>query len=378
MSDPGSANHKPVVSIVKCDNYESISVSKAIRSSIDGLGGILQFVKPGNRVFVKINLLMGSKPEEAVTTHPAVIKAVIEILEEAGCKVIVGDSPGGPASKGRLERAYKKSGVTQALEGTNAELYMGLGGIRTPYPNGKLIKSFEILDIVPKVDKIITLPKLKTHMLTGFTGATKICYGFVPGMAKATYHSTLPDPDDFSDMLLDLTQLINPTLAIMDGVVGMEGKGPSGGEPKKAGAIIASTSAPALDIIATNLVGLDPKDLPILRNAISRKLVSGKLSDIEIVGDKLDTFPFIKFEPAVRKKKGGMRIPRPLRRFLVKRYMNKPVPSKNKCIGCGDCMRACPRECIQIIDKLAVMDYEKCIRCFCCHELCPERAIDIK
>ncbi len=369
---------KPRVSIAKCDAYEPDMVKNAITASLDNLGGISEFVKPGERVFVKINLLMASKPEDAVTTHPTVINAVVRILEGAGCKVIVGDSPGGPSTKGRLERAYRKSGIIQALEGTNAELYMGLEGVRFSYPDGKLIKSFEILKVFGEVDKIITLPKLKTHMLTGFTGATKICYGFVPGMAKATYHSTLPDPDDFSDMLLDLTQLINPTLSIMDGVIGMEGKGPSGGEPKKVGVIIASQSPAALDIVAANMVGLDPKNLPILRNAIQRKMTPAKVDDIIIMGEPIGSFSEIKFEPAVRKKKRGMRIPRPLRRFLVKRYMNKPVPHPERCIGCGDCMRACPRECIQMIDKLAVMDYEKCIRCFCCHELCPERAIDIE
>ncbi len=370
--------NKPVVSIAKCKNYEPDEVAKAVKASLAHLEGISSFVKPGNKVFVKINLLMASKPDEAVTTHPSVINAVVKILEEAGCKVIVGDSPGGPATRGRLERAYRRSGIIGALEGTNAELYRGFDGIRMPCPDGKLIKSFEVLDIVPQVDKIITLPKLKTHMLTGFTGATKICYGFVPGMVKATYHSTLPDPEDFSDMLLDLTELINPTLTIMDGVVGMEGKGPSGGNPKHVGAIIASTDNAALDMTAARLVNLEPKDLTILRTAMKRKLVSGNQNDIEVVGDTLDNFSQISFEPAIRKKKRGIRIPRPIRRFLVKRYMSQPVPLKARCNGCGDCMRACPRQCIQIIDKLAVMDYDKCIRCFCCHELCPERAIDIE
>ena len=369
---------KPVVSIAKCKNYEPDMVTKAVQASLDNLGGISNFVKPGDKVFVKINLLMASKPDEAVTTHPSVINTVVRLLEEAGCKVIVGDSPGGPATKGRLERAYKRSGIIGALEGTNAELYRGLDGIRMPSPDSKLIKSFEIMDIVPQVDKIITLPKLKTHMLTGFTGATKICYGFVPGMVKATYHSTLTDPEDFSDMLLDLTELIKPTLAIMDGVVGMEGKGPSGGSPKHVGAIITSTDNAALDMTAARLVGLKQKDITILRTAIKRKLVSGNPDDIEVLGDTPDTFPQINFEPAIRKKKRGIRIPRPIRRFLVKRYMNKPAPSKARCNGCGDCMRACPRQCIQMIDGLAVMDYDKCIRCFCCHELCPEKAIDIE
>ena len=372
-----SQEQRPKVSIIKCDTYEPAMVEKAIRASLDNLGGISEFVKPGEKVLIKINLLSASKPEEVITTHPTVIRSVVHILEEVGCQVIVGDSPGGPSSKGRLERAYKKAGVVQALEGTNAKLYLGLEGTRTPCPDGKLIKSFEILDVFNEVDKIITLPKLKTHMLTGFTGATKICYGLIPGMVKATYHSTLPDPEDFSDMLLDLTELIDPDLAIMDGIIGMEGKGPAAGDPKTAGAIIASSDSPALDIVASNLVDLDPFEIMILRTAVKRKLTTGKLEDINIIGEDLASFSDIKFEPAVRTKRRRFRIPRPIRRFLVKRYISKPLPVKGRCTGCSDCMRACPRECIQIIDKLAVMEYDKCIRCFCCHELCPERAIDI-
>ncbi len=366
---------RPIVSISLCEEYEIQQVRKAVAEAMEHLGGMGNFVKPGDKVLLKVNLLFPSKPDEVVTSHPTVVKALIELIEKAGGKVIVGDSPGLAFTKSRLEKTYQKCQMDKAIEGTGAELNWNVESARVSNPDGKLLKSLEVIQIIEQVDKVITVPKLKTHTFTTFTGGTKILYGVIPGLTKAAYHAKLPDPKDFSDMLLDIQVYVKPTLTFMDGVIGMEGKGPSGGEAKKAGAFIASTDPVALDIVACNMIKLDPKTVPTISNAVERKMTTGKVEDIEIRGTSLENFSDLKFKLAMKK---DMPIPRFILNFIGNRFTKKPVPDKNKCIGCGICATACPKHCIQIADKLAKINYKECIRCYCCHELCPERAIELK
>lgn len=368
-------SQNPVVSISKCPEYELDKVRSAVGEAIDKLGGIGKFVKPGEKVLLKVNLLFPSKPEEAVTTHPTVVKALIEIIEKHGANVIVGDSPGLAFNKARLEKTYRKCGMYEAIEGTNAELNWNTESIVVKNPNGKIMKSLDVIKILEEVDRVIAVPKPKTHSFTVYTGATKVLYGVMPGLVKASYHSKLPDPKDFCDMLLDVQEYIKTDLFLMDAIVGMDGKGPSGGTPRTVGAILASANPLAMDIVVCSMVGIDPASVPTISNGVTRGLTTGKLKDIEIVGDKLDSFPKIVFEPAMKK---SLPIPKFIMNFVSNRFTKKPVLDPKRCIGCGACVQACPRSCIVLKDKLARMNYNECIRCYCCHELCPERAIDIK
>ncbi|MDG6221476.1 MAG: DUF362 domain-containing protein, partial [Candidatus Thermoplasmatota archaeon] len=345
-------------------------VEKAVWQTLKDLGGIGAFVSPGETVFLKLNLLLAQDAAKAITTHPVVINAVIRILEKQGAHVVVGDSPGGPYTKWRLEQAYKKTGVYEAVEGTGAEVNLDLETVRVSNPGGKLVKSFEVIKPVLETDKIVALPKLKTHVLTGFTGGVKVMYGVIPGIVKTTYHSNLPKVEDFSDMLLDLYLLVKPDLLIMDGVVGMEGQGPSGGDAKKAGFVLASADGVAMDIAACRLIGLGETAASTTRAAIGRGLIS--VEDVESVGDEVLVTPF----KSAAKKKNMFPVPRFMLDFYAKRH-GRPMASKDKCTRCGECAEACPRECIAIKDR-AVMDYNKCIKCYCCHELCPEQAIYVK
>ena len=372
---------KPRISIAMCDSYDAVKVRGAVEESVNLLGGIGQFISPGDKVFLKVNLLMPKAPDDAVTTHPAVVKAVIQILEAAGAKVVVGDSPAMGFTKQRLEKCYKKSQMYEAVEGTGAELNWNLGTVRVSYPEGKLIKNFEIIEAAAKADKIVSLPKLKTHSFTTFTGAIKIHYGLIPGFVKAGYHAKLPDPMDFSEMLLDLALWAKPALIIMDGVIGMDGAGPSGGKPNRAGAIMAGTDAVAMDVVATTLVKMSPMSVPAISNAVKRGITTGKATDVEIVGACLDQFASVKFEAPKAARK--VRIPGFVLNAVSKRWTKRPVPNPAKCIACGECAKMCPKKCIKIEAKgkakpIAVMDYKKCIRCYCCHEVCPEKAIDLK
>jgi uncharacterized protein (DUF362 family) len=223
------------VSLVRCEDYDRQRVDSALRSCLERLGGMGLYVRPGDKVVIKPNLLRGSKPEAAIVTHPEVVRAAVRLAQEAGGIVTIIDSPGGPANENLMRRAYNQAGWDAVAAETGATLSYNVAAVQVPSPEGKLIKRFDLLEEVTKADCVITLPKLKTHGLVRFTGATKILFGVVPGMLKMGYHTKLQTAAAFSEMLLDLLGLVKPRLAIMDAVVGMEGNGPAAGNPRQIG-----------------------------------------------------------------------------------------------------------------------------------------------
>ncbi|MFO7618340.1 MAG: DUF362 domain-containing protein [Thermoplasmata archaeon] len=365
---------KPAVSVSRCQNYERNRVRLAVGDAVSALGGIERFVKPGEKVLLKVNLLFPSKPEEAVTTHPAVVKALIELVEKAGARAIVGDSPGLTFSKARLEKTYRKCGMYDAIDGTKAELNWNTGSMMVENPKGHIMKSLEMVQVLDEVDRVIAMPKPKTHSFTVYTGATKVLYGMMPGLVKAAYHSKLPDVNDFSNMLLDIQEYVKADLFLMDAVVGMDGLGPSGGDPVKVGAILASADPLAMDVVACGMVGIDPATVPTISNGVKRGLTTGNIADIEVLGADPKKFPWVRFRPAMKK---GLAVPKFMLRFVGNRVTRRPVPT-SRCVGCGACVMGCPRNCIKLVKGKARVDYSRCIRCYCCHELCPERAIELR
>ena len=244
---------------------------------------------------------------------------------------------------------------------------------------------FDLLEEVTRSDCVITLPKLKTHGLVRLTGATKILFGVVPGMLKIGYHTKLQTAAAFSEMLLDLLGLVKPRLAIMDAVVGMEGKGPSAGSPRQVGVIAASADSVALDVVCAHLVGLSAREYPLLAAAVHRGLSTGRLEDIVVLGEAVENLRVPDFKTPPGNPDVGMIpsvLPRRLRSWVTGELLERPVASPDRCTGCQTCLRSCPVQAISMEGtsgkKFAVMDAAICIRCYCCHELCPENAIDLK
>lgn len=369
-----------IVSLIRCPDYGAEHVDTAVRTAVDYLGGIGRFVQPGQNVVVKPNLLRSSKPEAAIATHPAVVRAVVKLVQEAGGQVTVLDSPGGPANAAYVRRAYREAGWEQVAKETGAKLGLDFAPEARPSPDGKLIKHFEIIAAVARADCVISLPKLKTHGLTRFTGATKILFGTIPGLQKIGYHTRFQSAEDFSEMLLDLLLAVQPRLAIMDAVVGMEGKGPAAGHPRNINAILASEDSVALDVIASTMVGIAPLSIPILRNAVARGLTTGKASDIQVAGADLASMLVHDFLPPPgnpRVDSMPLGLPLALRSWINSQMLMTPRADPLRCTGCQTCFSSCPVQAITMVQKKAVMDNEKCIHCYCCHELCPETAIDL-
>jgi heterodisulfide reductase subunit A-like polyferredoxin len=199
-------------------------------------------------------------------------------------------------------------------------------------------------------------------------------------MIKADYHMRLNSIDNFAEHLVDICEAVKPVFSIIDGIEGMEGDGPSAGEKRHVGLILASNSPYALDGVASKIIGIDSSIVPTIKAASLRNLYDGSLKDIKIKGvqpAEINVEPF-KLPKSVNVNFVGGRVPRVVEKMILNNLRPKPVFNYELCVSCGDCKRSCPPGIIDMSSGKPVPDLSKCIRCFCCHELCPKKAVDIK
>lgn len=372
---------KSKVSIVECRDYEQNRVDEAVQESINLIGGLGSIVRPGQKVLIKVNALNGSPPENAVNTHPAIVSAVVKAIKKLGANPLVGDCPGDP--RALIENTMQSNGIEEATKAAGGKLIdpyqSGVSEIPSPSQN-KNIRSHKIAKGVIDADVIINLPKLKTHNLTLFTGAIKNLFGCVPGFSKAKYHALAPHPTEFSKSLVDILEIVKPRLNIMDAVFGMEGKGPSFGEKRFMGAIMASVDAVALDAVASASIGYKPFEIETTRIAHERGLGQGDLGQIEIKGTRLNEIKQDWKHP-VDIHRLSRYIPNFILKLLhpfAKHLKIDPVIIQENCTQCLICLKNCPTHTIHQKNGKIEIDLSNCIMCFCCHELCPHRAIKLK
>jgi len=369
----------PQVYIGRCPSYAQDAVESAIRQAVAALGGIDRYVRPGQRVLLKPNLLLSKPPDTAIDTHPAVVQAVANLVREARAQPIIADSPGGGAgyNPAGLRSLYRITGLKSVAEMTGAELNLDCSSLEVPYPAGALVKRLDIIRPAVTADAIINLPKLKTHGLLRFTGAVKNLFGLVPGRIKLGYHSKLQDTERFADMLLDLALWARPTLTIVDAIVAMEGEGPSAGRPRNLGLLLAGEDTSAVDLAALAIISLDPQTVPTIRVARQRDLPGSREAELEIVGLRLAEARVGDFYAPQEGSPSVLLGPPGFRRWAERQLVARPQAGP-RCTGCGICADSCPAEAISIQKRRAQMDYGRCIRCYCCHEFCPHRAIELR
>lgn len=364
-----------VVALVRCEDYDSKNVEKAVASGISLLGGIDKFIIPEEKLLLKPNLLAPDPPEKCVTTHPAVFAAVAGMALKAGASVTYGDSPAGLY---KMRTAARKAGLLEICEKLNLHPADFAEGKRVSFPEGLQNKSFMVAAGVLEADGMISLPKFKTHGLTTFTGAIKNQFGCVPGLLKGEFHAKLPEPERFAAMLCDLNLFLKPRIYIMDGIMALEGNGPRRGRPRAMKVLLFSTDPVALDATACRMIGIDPAELPMIRVAQQNGLGKYEKESIELLGDPFDSFYCPDFDvarPGLMAAVSSSRV----RNWLVPR----PVVDESGCVCCGICVETCPVRPRAIFWRGAEKEnppkynYDRCIRCYCCQELCPEGAIEI-
>ena len=357
----------------KCGSYNQEEVSKNITSLLTSMGGAASFIKPGQRVLLKPNMLSCKSPDHAATTHPAVVEAVAKAFIEAGAEVIIGDSP--PAVFGRTDQYWEKTGFARAAANSGATLQCFETAEKQAIEfetNGKRL-STHIVKTFFEADLVVNLPKLKTHNLTRITAAVKNLFGLVPGLQKALWHKVFPKSLEFSNFMTDLAHKLPTAITILDAVEGMEGQGPAGGNRIFPGFILAATCPVAIDRAICAIANLDENSVAMLRRA--RELNWGPASASELVfeGAKIDEIAIKDFK--VPSAPIQDRIPDLLLNNLKKLVWAGPALKPGKCIKCGRCKEICPVDAIGITQTEAVFDRKKCISCFCCMEVCPVDAI---
>ncbi len=366
------------VALKKCSTYKNEELRSNLEELLHQLGGLSSFIDQGQTVLLKVNLLMGKDPEEAVTTHPEFVRVLGRMIKDLGAEVLIADSPGGPFNERILKKAYKKAGLLKMAEEEDFKLNYITTSKSIDFPEGRINKSFQLADYLDEADLIINLPKLKTHGLTMYTGGVKNLFGCIPGVLKADYHLRMQSVYDFSRMLNDLAELVKPSLTIMDAVVGMEGEGPSNGKRRNFNYLLASESPFYLDLAAVKLIGIKPPDrVPSIKAALEDGIIDSE--ELQILGEQLIPYTDV-IIPKIEKENNllNTRMPDFLADILEKMLRPKPVFKEDKCVGCRTCAENCPPDAITMVDNFPEVDLSACIRCFCCQELCPYDAVEIK
>ncbi len=363
------------VSIVRCGDYGREAVDAAVLQSLESTGGIGGVVRPGDSVLLKVNLLSPTGPEAAVTTHPAVVRAVAGAVLEAGGQPIIADAPGYLYAGGK-SKALRKSGILEAAEqlGIRAVQFENMERpfIRTEVPGAEWMHEVMAARLALESDVIISLPKLKTHSGTWYTGAIKNMFGCVATRSRKQAHN-LGVHEKFAGAVVDIFSAVKPALAVMDAVVGMEGEGPQHGRPRHTGLIMASRDCVALDSVASTLIGFNPLEILTVRNAAARGLGEGELDAIDIAGERLDDVSVDYEKPSGRQIDIHPWLMRVGSRFV------KVEPSlvREECTRCEICMKSCPADAITM-EPYPVIDRKACIECYCCSEMCPEGAMVVR
>lgn len=363
------------IAFVKSSGYNSASA--AVRQSVEFLGGIGNFIKPGMKVLLKPNLLFGTDPAKCVTTHPEIIRAVIDLVREAGADPVMGDSP--VIGAGSLH--YIRAGFRDLC----AELqvpWIDFENDAVEVAGRHAFKKITIARIVHEADAVINLPKVKTHGQTYLTLSVKNMFGIIPGVRKAQWHLIVgSDPLKFAEMLVEVCYLRKPVLNIVDGIIAMHGNGPRGGKPYPLGYVIAGADPSAVDTAICYMLGVKSEKVPTLTAAAKLGVGETRLENLHFLGDKPEDAKVKGFQF------GGQHLPSNMGKlnflapFARQATTSRPVIDHKTCTLCNQCVDHCPALAMKLEGTVetgkVLIELDKCIRCYCCSEICPEGSISV-
>jgi uncharacterized protein (DUF362 family)/Pyruvate/2-oxoacid:ferredoxin oxidoreductase delta subunit len=373
---------KEKIALLRCEAYELNQVEKTLREGFNHLGGeafLRKLVPPQSHLLLKPNLLVAENAGSLTITHHVLFEAVVRILKDYTPHIRFGDSPG----FGEPIKAAEKSGLLAVAKKYGVGFEDFKETVHVTLPEGILCKSWEVAKAPYEADVLISLPRLKTHAMAYFTGAIKNQFGCISGTQKASWHTRMPNAQNFCKMLLDLNTLVQTDFAILDGIIAMQGNGPKSGEPYPLGAVLMGESLSAVDAVAVQLIGYNPLEIPTLKACYEHKWGAVQNEDITVLGEQIADMAVKDFK---RCRTGGdFYVMNPaVTQFLSSLIAPDPKVVADKCVGCARCLEVCPETPKVITMKaqkgkqLPNWDMKRCIRCFCCQELCPVGAITVK
>ncbi len=375
------------VALDRCAYYNVDAIEGILRDQLNRLGASEMF--DGKRVAVKVNLVIKKAPDAAATTHPAVLEAMLRILKEKAADIVIVESPGGLYTEASLRASYRVCGIAEVAERMGVRLNYDTSAREIDVPEGRTSRIFNILSPILDADVLVNLAKLKSHSLTGYSGAVKNWFGTIPGVQKFEMHARFPDYNDFGSMLCDLCQRIatlKPGFHVLDGIVAMEGNGPTGGDPRRMDALLSGCNPFNVDIAGTAIIGA--KNVIMLEEAKRRGLCVSDTNELLLESaERLSDFavPDFKKPDTMRQGLHGVSMFKVLPKLFGGKLNDwlRPRPDvQSSCVGCGECMRSCPQQTIVMVEKngkkRAEIHHESCIRCWCCQELCPISAVKIR
>jgi len=349
----------------------------ALREAVDGVFSLTGACFSGEKVLIKPNIVAPLPPEAHVTTSPALVRAVVEAVRDAGGRPFVGDNPGGV--EGNSLRTAQVTGIAEAA----GETFINLSEEVVEVPTRcRFTDKFFISKFILEADRVINLPVFKSHMLTTVTGAVKNCFGYIAGTNKAKLHLAAFSRGRFAELLFDIYSVRPPDLHIVDALYIMEGNGPTHGQVRPFGRLIAGRDGLAIDTVLVRMMGLDPMQVRMFQKAAELEEKEGRrpigryrrenVRVLDAAGRPVQVEPISDF---VLPGTFGV-APDEQASILQTLGQLRPTVNEDLCVMCGDCAENCPPGAITL-DPYPVVDEEKCISCFCCAELCMEGAMEV-
>ena len=271
---------KSQVYLQKFDSYSLDGVVQFVRNSLKVLDPEASMFGHGQKVLLKPNLLRGFKPDRCVTTHPVVIEAVCQVLKDLSVShIVISDSP----ALGSLSAVARKSGYTFLKKKYGVQILPLSNPII--FENAEQVPHLKIAGCLQHYDRIINLPKVKSHCQMTMTLCIKNLFGLVIGKRKPVLHCLVKnDKLKFGKMLIDIARHVNPCLSIVDGIQAMQGQGPINGTPYPLGVMGASQDMTALDLIFAHLLKMPLEKVYSLEAARIKQFGQSNIEDIIISG----------------------------------------------------------------------------------------------
>lgn len=278
---------KPIVSVA--------GESGPFLNVIEALGKLDLSPLKNKRILIKPNVGRIAPPEAGYNTHPEAVAAIIEILNRLGVETIaIGESPIVGVD---VFEAFKRAGFTVMAARYGVELidFNSKPPVVKQIQNPRILSETKICQQVYDFDVLISVPVAKTHMHTGVTLGIKNLKGCLYRHEKVRYHQleylkkVYPEKT-LDSAISDLATVLMPTLTVIDGYIGMEGLGPSGGKPIKSDFAVASFSAMGADAVACKLMGLNAKDIPHLKIISERNKLAISADDYEVIPETYENY----------------------------------------------------------------------------------------